>query len=119
MGETIETYDQTRRANISMKLSEFEMPPMQDVLLIGKKAMIGVEAVKRMVNALSPGQYEVMNTDHPIFEAVVIRKALLQMVPINKLIPLVLKEGEQIANEESIIKVRMDITVSVSCEVEL
>jgi hypothetical protein len=44
----------TRKATLSLKISEFEVPPMQDLLIIGKKAPVGTEAVRRMAEALSP-----------------------------------------------------------------
>jgi len=38
--------DSKKKAEICMRLSEFEMPPMQDVLIVGKKAPIGPEAAR-------------------------------------------------------------------------
>lgn len=102
-----------------MRLSEFEIPPMQDVLIIGKKAPIGSEAAKRMVNILSPDQYEIKKLEHPSIEAIVIRKSLLNMLPQDKLISLVLEEGEKIANETMIVKVQLNITIIVSKSIEV
>ncbi|MBO8129218.1 MAG: hypothetical protein H0Z39_08490 [Peptococcaceae bacterium] len=45
-----------KKAEIQLSLSEFEIPPMQDVLLVGNEAPIGPEAARRMVDALSPDQ---------------------------------------------------------------
>ena len=33
--------EKTKKAGINMRFSEFEMPPMQDALIIGHKAPIG------------------------------------------------------------------------------
>lgn len=111
--------ESSKKVELSMRLSEFEIPPMQDVLIIGKKAPIGSEAAKRMVNILSPDQYEIKKLEHPSIEAIVIRKSLLNMLPQDKLISLILEEGEKIANETMIIKVQLNITILVSKSIEV
>lgn len=111
--------ESTKKAEITIRLSEFEMPPMQDVLIVGKRAPIGPEAARRMVDILSPDQYEIVRVDHALIEAIVIRKALLNMLPKEKLIALILEEGGRIANESTIIKAQINIILQVSKTVEL
>ncbi|MDN5348312.1 MAG: hypothetical protein PWP65_1876 [Clostridia bacterium] len=108
-----------RKAEITIKLSEFEIPPMQDVLLVGKRAPIGPEAVRRMVDALSPEQYEIINLDHKIFEAVVLKKSLLKLLPQEKLLPIIIEEGSRVANENTVIKAQLNIVIQVSRAVDI
>lgn len=108
-----------KKADINMKFSEFEMPPMQDVLIIGKMAPIGPEAAKRMIDILSPEQYEVIKIEHEVVEAIVIRKALLNLLSKEKLISIIMEEGGKIANESMIIKAHIEITLNVSKSIEL
>lgn len=111
--------ENNRKAEIIMRLSEFEMPPMQDLLIVGKRAAIGPEAARRMVDVLSPEQYDIVRIDHPVIEAVVIRKALLNMISKEKLLELIIEEGGKIANETLIIKAQVNITIQVSKSIEL
>lgn len=108
-----------RKAGISMRLSEFEMPPMQDVLIIGKNAAIGPEAARKMVDIICPEQYEMIRTDHAVIEAVVIRKALTGMIEKEKLISLILEEGGKVADQSSIIKIQIDAAMQVSKQIDL
>lgn len=108
-----------RKAEISMHFSEFEMPPMQDILIVGKRAPIGPEAARRMVDILSPEQYEIVRVEHPNVEAIVIRKFLLSMIPKDKLILIIMEEGGKVANESMIIRAQINITVHVSKSIEL
>jgi len=87
---------------------------MQDVLLVGRKAPIGAEAAKRMVEALSPDQYELFVLDHELFEAAVIRKSLLNVVPKESLFPIVLEESSRIADDSMIIKIGINVVIQVS-----
>mgnify|MGYP000138560968 CR=1 FL=1 len=116
MGTHIES---SKKAEITMRLSEFEMPPMQDVLIVGKNAPIGPEAARRMVDILSPDQYEIIRVDDISVEAIVIRKALLNILPKDTLVNLIMEEGGKIANESMIIKAQINITLQVSKSIEL
>lgn len=111
--------DGTKKAEINMRFSEFEMPPMQDVLIVGKRAPIGPEAARRMVDILSPEQYEIIKIEHEYVEAVVVRRSLLNMLSKDKLIPMIMEEGGRIANESMIIKAQINITLHVSKSIDL
>jgi hypothetical protein len=109
----------TKKAEISMRFSEFEVPPMQDVLMVGKRAPIGPEAARRMVDILSPEQYEIIRIEHEQVEAIVVRKSLLNMLPENKLVPMIMEEGGRIANESMIIRAQINIILRVSKSIDL
>lgn len=106
--------ESTKGAEINIRFSEFEMAPMQDVLIIGKRAPIGPEAAKRVTDILSPGQYETIKIDNSIIEAIVIRKTLLNILPQDKLISLILEEGGKVANETAVIKAQVSCILQVS-----
>jgi len=108
-----------RKAEIIMRLSEFEVPPMQDVLIVGRQAPIGPEAARRMADILSPEQYDIVKLDHETIEALVIRKNLFNFIPKEKLISLILEEGSKVANESLIIKAQLSLVLQVSKSVEL
>ena len=109
----------TKKAEINMRFSEFEMPPMQDVLVVGKRAPIGPEAARRMVDILSPDQYEIVKVEHGFIEAVVIRRSLLNMLPKERIVSIFMEEGEKIANESMIIKAQVNITLNVRKSIDL
>jgi len=108
-----------RKAQISILLSEFEIPPIQDVLLIGRRAPIGPEAVQRMIDVLSPEQYENIRLSDGPFEAVVIRKSLSRLITREKLLNIILEEGCRIANETAVLKAQINIVLNINVEVDL
>ncbi|QEK11247.1 hypothetical protein FQB35_02050 [Crassaminicella thermophila] len=111
--------DTTKKAEINIRLSEFEMPPMQDVLIVGKRAPIGAEGARRMVDILSPDQYDIIKIEHDTIEAIVVRRTLLKMLPKDKLVNLILEEGGKIANESIILKMQINITIQVSRSIDI
>lgn len=111
--------DNGRKAQISIKLSEFEIPPIQDVLLIGRRAPIGPEAVQRMIDVLSPEQYEILKVDEGPFESVVVRRSLSRLVTREKLLDIILEEGSKVASETAVLKAQVNIVLNINVEVDL
>ncbi len=92
---------------------------MQDLLIIGKRAPIGPEAVRRMAEALSPEQFTILKLDHPRIEAVLVRNSILQMLDRDVLMKIVLEEAERLIHDTMVLRSELKITVSVEREVEL
>ncbi|CAM4286551.1 hypothetical protein L1N85_07780 [Paenibacillus alkaliterrae] len=109
----------SRKATLSLKISEFEVPPMQDLLIIGKKAPIGPEAVKRMAQALSPEQFTIVKLEHAKIEAVLIRNSLFQMLDEKVLMQIILEEADRLISDNMVLRSELKISVSVQREVEL
>ncbi len=109
----------SRKATLSLKISEFEVPPMQDLLIIGRRAPIGPEAVRRMAEALSPDQFTLVKMDHPKIEAVLIRSSLLQMLDQALLMNIILEEAERMISDSMVLRSELKIAVSIQREVDL
>lgn len=109
----------SRKATLSLKISEFEVPPMQDLLIIGKKAPIGPEAVRRMSEALSPEQFTLIKIEHPKVEAVLVRTSILQLLDQKVLMNIVLEEADRLILDTMVLRSELKVAVSVHREVEL
>ncbi|QQE76035.1 hypothetical protein [Brevibacillus composti] len=109
----------SRKAALSIRISEFEVPPMQDILIVGRKAPIGPEAVRRMAEALSPDQFTLLKIDHPRIEAVLIRNTLMQMLDKDKLINIILEEAENMISDTMVLRSELKVAISVEREVDL
>lgn len=108
-----------RSAEMTLCLSEFSIPPMQDTLLIGRKAAIGPAAAKRMADALSPNDYEIIPLDSPVFEAALVKKSLLHLIPKEKLLPILLEEGERLGGQSALLKAKVQTVIKVKRGVDL
>ncbi|SHH34153.1 hypothetical protein SAMN02745221_02177 [Thermosyntropha lipolytica DSM 11003] len=109
----------SKKIEINIRISEFEVPPIQDVLVVGKKAPIGPEAARRMVDVLSPDQYDILKIEHPFIEAVIIRKALCRIISPEKIIKIIIEESEKIMDEDMLIKMQLDISLQISKVIDL
>ncbi|MFQ6618365.1 MAG: hypothetical protein ACE5QV_06725 [Fidelibacterota bacterium] len=106
-----------RKADIEITISRFDVPPMQDVLIVGKGGPLGKNALKRMADAVAPDQYYIIpvkNSDK--IEAILIKKHFEQIVSKEKLVDFILSEVEPIMEEKDIMKIKMDIKITVKKE---
>jgi hypothetical protein len=108
----------SRKAKLSLKITEFEVPPMQDLLILGKNAPIGPEAVRRMAQALSPDQFIIIKIDHPKVEAILIRQSLVQMLDQDVLMGIILEEAERMISDNMVLRSELKIEVFVQREVD-
>jgi len=115
----VEKHNGKRKAEIDLKLSEFDIPPMRDALVIGKRAAIGPEAAKCMATAVSPGRFVIIPVNDKIIETIVLRKALLQLVPQEQLISIIREEAGKIMQQEDVIKIDIDVNISVKKIIDL
>jgi hypothetical protein len=108
-----------RKADVTIRLSEFEMPPVQDILLIGRSAPIGPEAARRMMDAVAPDQYVVFPIEDGPIEAVVVRRRLLDLLSKERLIPMLLEEVKRFAPEGLVVKGQITLDIIINRQVSL
>jgi len=111
--------DAKRIYNLNFEVSNFEVPPIRDVLVIGKKSQVGSCGALTCMNALSPDAYELVNVDHKDIEAILARKSLLKMIPGQKLIQTILDEVEGYMQPDSLLKIKLGITILSSKKISI
>jgi len=52
--------DTKRIYNLNFEVSNFEVPPIRDALVIGKKSQVGACGAVSCMNALAPSKYELI-----------------------------------------------------------
>ena len=108
-----------RKIQLNIRFSEFELPPMQDILVIGRRAPIGPEAVRRMADALAPEQYELILFDDGPVEAIAVRTSLFRWISKDILLDNLFEETLKMNIEKTLLKVKLDLTISVYKEVDI
>ncbi len=107
------------QASIKMEFSRFSIPPIVSALVLGKKANIGLNAMTKAIDEMSPDTFKSIKVDHQTIEGIIIRESDLRKVPEKELIPLILKHAEKIMDERDSLHVVIDISVIVVEEVSI
>lgn len=111
--------DENRKIEANIQLSQFKIPAIKDVLLIGKKAIISADSIHRWANEIEPGKYEIIPLDHPVFELAVVKKTLMHLIPLKKLISIILKEGKEFTSKFEMINVQINLVYYSKREINL
>jgi len=106
-------------AVIHLRCSRFELPPVRDAVVLGRRAPVGAKALFQALEDMAPGMYELIETDHPVIEAVIIRRSEIRKIPKEKIIPLLIRRVAPFMDETDAMRVELDITLVLSETVDL
>ena len=100
-----------------MELSTFAIPPSGEVLVLGKRCAIGPQAAKRMLDTVSPGQFELIGLDDDVIDGILVKKYLFLRADKETLVKAIIEESKPIMTDQSMITIKCDITVAVKREI--
>ena len=111
------TNGRSRKTLLNIELSTFDIPPSGDILVLGKRAAIGPQAGKKMLDTVAPDQFELIQPKDDLIGGILIRKDLFLMADKDSLIKALVEEGKAVMSDDSMIRVRCDIAVTVTREI--
>ncbi|MBN1605874.1 MAG: hypothetical protein JW940_04545 [Polyangiaceae bacterium] len=104
---------------LGLTMREFDLPPIGDGVLIGRRAAIGPRGLYEAIDRMLPGAYELVAVEgHAVVEAVIVRSAKLRIVQKKTLVDLFLRHAEALMTESTIIRVDLECEVTVRMELE-
>lgn len=104
---------------MGIRISRFNLPPVQSALVVGKRAGIGSRAIAKALDEMMPHQFERFEVEHPVIEAVLLRTAHLRRVPSDRLLPVILRHAESLMSEIDTLHFEISIEVQVQERIEL
>jgi hypothetical protein len=109
----------TRQTRVSVKLREFDLPPVGDAVVIGKRAPIGPRALLESLERMLPGVYEMVPVeDHSVVEAVIINQRCTPMLERDRIVKLVLQNAAPLMHESSMLQVSLEAEVTIQVELD-
>jgi len=104
---------------LNLRITRFELPPVRDTLVIGRMAPIGPHAIHKSLEEMTPGKFDLVESDHEIIEAFLVRKSDLRKVPREDLIAALTRRVEGIMDAGDALHVHIDMEISTSAEIAL
>ena len=105
-----------RRVNIQLRFTRYELPPLKDALIIGKRAPMGAHSIHRAFQELSPGVFLLIPVEHAIVEAVLVRTSDLRKLPQQELLSRLLGQADQVMDESDTLHVALEFEAIVEEE---
>ena len=102
------TEDRTKKVSVQMGISIFKIPPCEDILVIGKKAPIGKNAAMKMLECCAPDQFELIEVENSLIDALVIKKGFTKLIGKNQLTKTIIEEVSSLMEEKSILHIGLE-----------
>ena len=102
--------------SIRAKMSEFDIPPIRDGLVLGKESVIGCVAMRRALELLHAAPFEHIEIEDDIISDILVRKGILRRMPEDKLITFVLQRIKPLMDEFEIMHLEITAEVHLSEE---
>ena len=104
--------------SVRVRIREFNIPPITDALVLGKKAPIGSEAMGRALSLLHVAPFEHIRVeDDEIVEDILVRRGLLNKVPRDKLEKLICSRVKPFMTPDEVIN--LDVVHELIIEEQL
>lgn len=104
---------------MTMRLSKFHLPPVQDALVVGKKAPIGSEAILAALEEMTPGRYERIPVEHPTIDALIVLSADLRKIPRDDLTKILVRSAGPILDPGETLHIGLEIEIQVEQELRI
>lgn len=111
--------DPEKSIQIQLRISQFELPPVRDALVVGSRALIGSKAIQKALDEMMPGKYELLDVEHDGVQSIIVRSSVLRKIPRERIVEVILRQVEPILDPTDTIHVAMDIEIRVRDEIRL
>lgn len=102
------------QVHISARISEYAIPPLKDMLVLGKNAPIGCIAMRRALELLIKTPYEHIELDDDVISDILVRQHLLKRLSREALVNFVLNQVKPLLDPGEILQVEVDLKVFLS-----
>jgi hypothetical protein len=93
------------------RITEYQIPPFRDALVLGREASIGCHAVRRALSLLVKTPFTHIELDDEVIGDILIRENLLRRIPQEQIVAFVLNHVKPMMGAEEVLQVDLDIEV--------
>ena len=98
--------------SVSMSFAEVMLPPFKDILVLGSKCPQGKIGVSKCLNFLAPDNFELIETEDLLAEAILVNKKILKRMSSEKIIGILKERVFPYITNGEIIRVDFKVTLS-------
>jgi hypothetical protein len=101
------------RHSLSARVSEFDIPPVTDGLLIGKDSPIGYSAISKALNLLVADNFVTVEVEDDTISHCVVRRAIIRRIPQDKLVAFLLERIKPLMCAQEILHLELKTDVMI------
>jgi hypothetical protein len=88
--------------SLSVRVSEFTVPPVADGLVIGKDAPIGFSAISKALSLLTANHMQAIELHDDVIGHIIVRQTILRRTPQDKLVAFILERVKPLMSAHEI-----------------
>jgi len=108
--------DASFKSMITMRLQELKMPPIRDVVVLGRNAPIGCVAMRRALELISPVPFAHLEVEDDVISDVLVRRMLLNRIKESDLLDFVLTHVKPHLHAEEALDLELYVELQASVE---
>lgn len=100
--------------NLSMKFVKIQFPDTGDILIVTERYPAGAQGISRSLSLAAPNDYKLIEVQHEIVEALIVKKWVLKRLPAEKVVEMMEKQVFPFVGLGEC--VRVDVRVEIAVE---
>jgi len=101
-----------KELKVSLELSDFNVPPYGDILVLGKRSPIGMNAAEKMLTTVAFENFSRFDVDDDVIEGMFINKRIFRKVTEDVMVKYVLDRVKDIMDDEFMITIKCNLSVN-------
>lgn len=101
---------------IKARVREFGVPPIHDVLVLGKQSPIGCAAIRKAIEFLVASPFDHIEFQDDVISDLIVRSAIMRRIPKDKLIAFILSQIKPLMAADEILHLDLDVEVGIEGE---
>lgn len=101
---------------LKARVREFGVPPIHDVLVLGKQSPIGCAAIRKAIEFLVASPFDHIEFQDDVISDIIVRSAIMRRLPKDKLIGFVLSQIKPLMAADEILHLDLEVEVVIESE---
>ena len=102
---------------LKARVREFGVPPIHDVLVLGKQSPIGCAAIRKAIEFLVASPFNHVEFQNDIISDIIVRSAIMRRIPKDKRIAFVLSQIKPLIAADEILHLDLEVEVAIEEEI--
>lgn len=103
--------DSGRKFSVQLSFEDIRLPPFEDILILGKKCPQGKIGVYKSFELLVPNEFDAIEVDDDVVEAVFINKRVLKKISKEKVLSILMDKVFPYVSENEVLKVDFKLKI--------
>ncbi len=114
--EPLRSLDVDAVHRLRVQIREFRIPPVQDALVLGRRAGVGCHAIRKALHLLMAAPFVHIELDDEIVSDLIVRDTVLRRFPRDQLVTFVLERIKPLMGEEEILHLEIETEVDLTAQ---